>query len=40
MLKTEEEVETFFNNNDEYWQGDYETSYFKKYKDVVPKLDE
>lgn len=39
-LKSEEEVEEFFESIEDVWRGDYETNYFKKHKDVLPPLTE
>lgn len=39
-MKTEDQVEKFFDtSNQKVWPGDYETSFFSKYSDSVPKID-
>lgn len=38
-LKTEEDIEAFLDQNT-FWQGDYETPFFRKNQDIVPRIDD
>lgn len=38
-MKTEEDIEKFLDQNT-YWEGDYQTTFFKKYQDIVPRMED
>ncbi len=39
-LKSENDIERFLDTSDQLWQGDYNTSFFRKYKEYIPNIDE